>query len=349
MSTFSLIVNSSSLTIKPSLSFISTLPTTSPDFIGAVTLFVFTNPVNASTTPSKSVLYSKYEYLIDSYDIDIQVNENNTYDITENITAYFNTYKHGIYRTIPLKNEVVRLDGTTEKNRAKVSNVYVNNTYTTSRENGNYKIKIGSASTTLIGKQTYQIKYTYNIGKDKIKDYDELYFNIIGDEWDTVIGNITFKITMPKEFDASKLGFSSGKYGSLANSLIDYKVNGNTITGEYSGILNSGEALTVRMELTEGYFVNASVYTMIDYLYIGIPMALLLVSIILWYLFGKDDIVIDTVEFYPPEGFNSLEIGYLYKGKAETKDVTSLLIYLANKGYLKIEETREKGLNKKRI
>lgn len=307
-------------------------------------LFVSTKSVNASLFPSESSLYRSNDYVIDSYDINIKVNENNTYDITENITAYFNTYKHGIYRTIPLKNKVVRLDGTSEINRPKISNVEVNQEYTTTRENGNYKIKIGSSSTTLIGTQKYKIKYTYNIGKDKTKNYDELYYNIIGDEWDTVIGNVTFTITMPKEFDESKLGFSSGTTGSVENNNINYEVNGNVITGSYDGILNEGEALTVRMELPEGYFVNASLYTFKDYVYIALPILFLLLAIFLWYRYGRDDVVVETVEFYPPEGFNSLEIAYLYNGKAENKDVTSLLIYLANKGYLKIEETEEKFL-----
>jgi hypothetical protein len=30
--------------------------------------------------------------------------------------------------------------------------------------------------------------------------------------------------------------------------------------------------------------------------------------------FGNDEKVIETVEFYPPEGFNSAEVGFLYKG-----------------------------------
>jgi hypothetical protein len=34
------------------------------------------------------------------------VNENNTFDITETITAYFNVSKHGIFRKIPLKNSI---------------------------------------------------------------------------------------------------------------------------------------------------------------------------------------------------------------------------------------------------
>ena len=44
------------------------------------------------------------EYTIQSYNINMVVNEDNTFDITENITAYFNVQKHGIYRKIPLKN-----------------------------------------------------------------------------------------------------------------------------------------------------------------------------------------------------------------------------------------------------
>lgn len=299
----------------------------------------------ASLTPSKNYQYSSYDYVIDKYDINIIVNENNTFDITETITAYFNVSKHGIFRTIPLKNTITRLDGTTSTNRTQVTNVSVDNEYTISRKNGNYKLQIGSANRTLTGEQKYVIKYTYNLGKDPVKNYDELYYNIIGNEWDTVIGNITFSITMPKEFDSSKLGFSSGTTGSTDNSKVKYNVSGNKITGSYNGILGAGEALTVRCELPEGYFVGAGLnINIMDYIMLLIPVIFLAIAIILWYKFGRDDQVVETVEFYPPQGFNSLEVGFLYKGQADNQDVTSLLIYLANQGYIKIAETEEKSL-----
>ncbi len=296
----------------------------------------------SDTTPSKNNKYDFHSYVIDKYDINVIVNENNTLDITEKITAYFNVEKHGIFRTIPLKNTITRLDGTTSKNRTQITNLSVDNEYTTSRENGNYKIQIGSADHTVIGEQTYVIKYTYNLGKDPVKDYDELYYNIIGDEWDTVIGNITFTISMPKDFDSSKLGFSSGKTGSTDNSKIKYNVSENKITGSYNGILEVGEALTVRCELDEGYFVGAGIpINILNYFIYLLPIIFLGISALIWYKFGRDEQVVETVEFYPPEGFNSLEVGFLYKGKADNQDVTSLLIYLANKGYIKISETEE--------
>ena len=299
-------------------------------------------------TPSKNKEYSYHDYVIDKYDVNIIVNENNTFDITETIIAYFNVPKHGIFKTIPLRNKITRLDGTTSRNRTQISNVSVDNEYTTSRENGNFKIKIGSADYTLTGTQKYVIKYNYNLGKDPMKNYDELYFNIIGSEWDTVIGNVTFSITMPKEFDSSKLGFSSGNVGSTDNSKVKYNVNENKITGSYNGILDAEQALTVRCELPEGYFVGAGLsINIMDYIVFIIPIILLGISIILWYKYGRDDQVIETVEFYPPEGLNSLDVAFLYKGKAKNKDITSLLIFLANKGYLEIFDTKIDSNSKK--
>ena len=58
----------------------------------------------------------------------------------------------------------------------------------------------------------------------------------------------------------------------------------------------------------------------------------------LWKKHGDDNEVIETVEFYAPDNYNSAELGYIYKNIVDNKDIVSLLIYLANKGYLTIQE-----------
>lgn len=298
-----------------------------------------------STTTNNNSQYSNYDYILNSYDINMIVNENNTFKITEKIGVYFNIDKHGIFRKIPLKNVVTRLDGTTSSNRAKISDINVSDNYSLHNENGYKVIKIGNANHTITGQKNYTISYLYNLGKDTGKEYDELYFNLIGDEWDTSISNITFTITMPKEFDKSKLGFSSGIKGSTDGSNVIFDVSGNVITGKLNGTLNPGEALTVRLELPEGYFVGASNnFDFMMIISIIFPILFVLIGYLLWKKYGKDEQVIETVEFYPPQGFNSLEVGFLYKGKAENQDVTSLLVYLANQGYIKISEFEEKSL-----
>lgn len=288
---------------------------------------------------------SDSEYTLNSYDINIVVNKNNTLNVTEKIGAYFNVEKHGIFRKIPLRNNVTRLDGTKSKNRVKIRDIKVNDNYSLSTEDGYKVIKIGDSNKTLTGQKNYKISYLYNLGRDSGKKYDELYFNLIGSEWDTSISNITFTIKMPKEFDSSKLGFSSGTVGSTNSSKVTYNVNKNTITGRYNGTLDSGEALTVRLELPEGYFEGASLNIgLTSILSIVLPLLFVLITYLLWNKFGKGKRVIETVEFYPPQGFNSAEVGFLYKGKVEDEDVISLLIYLANKGYIKIVEIEERYL-----
>lgn len=299
----------------------------------------------ANTTYNYSYNYNTtfYDYTIENYKIDMIVNEDNSFDITETITAKYNKAKHGIYRKIPIRNSVKRADGTKSDNKAKVSNVSVNNTYSTSTEDGYKIIKIGDENKTVRGEHTYTIKYNYNLGKDPLKDSDELYFNLIGTEWDTMIKNVEFKITMPKEFDASSLGMSRGKYGSDDSSNITYEVNGNVIEGKTEKTLSKGEALTIRLTLPEGYFTANTNFDIVPIAVMIGSIACVVGAYLLWRKYGKDDKVVETVEFYPPEGYNSAEIGFLYRGMAENKAIISLLVYLANKGYLKIEETDKKA------
>ena len=280
-------------------------------------------------------------YTINNYDIIIKVKENNVLDITENINVNFNESRHGIYRTIPLFNTITRLDGTTSKNKVQITNIKVNEPYTKSIQNGKLNLQIGDPDRTITGPKTYSIHYDYNLGKDPSKDYDELYFNLIGNEWDANINKVNFTINLPKEFDSDNLGFSTGKFGSTSSNDVYHQVNGNTISGYTLKTLEPGEGLTIRLELEEGYFKNAKLQ--VDWkeslIYI-FPILFPILCYNLWKKYGKDDKVVKTIEFNPPDGMNSLDVGFYYKGIATDKDVISLLLYFANKGYLKISKTQ---------
>lgn len=318
-----------------------------------ISIFLFIPSVNAeevshcTTTDCVNKIYHSNEpYEIMNYDVNIKVNEDNSYDVTEKIDVYFNEERHGIKRTLPLTNKVMSDDGE-RKVRAKITHESVNEPYMVSYENNDMILKIGSSNDMVTGLKEYVIKYTYSIGMDKLKDKDEFYYNIVGTNWNTLIDKVTFTIDMPKKFDGVP-GFSVGSYGTSGydESLLKYNVDGKTITGSYNGILDKGEGINIRLSLPDGYFVAAK-KSLFEYLIFIIPIILALASFILWKKFLKNDLVVDEVSFYPPEGLNSLETGFIYKGSASKKDVTSLLIYLANKGYIKIEEEKKKKICKK--
>ena len=255
----------------------------------------------------------------------------------------------GIYRKIPLQNNVKRADGTTSKNKATITNIDVNTDFKKYKEGNYLVIKIGDSADTVKGEQEYIIKYKYDIGKDPLKDKDEFYFNLIGSEWDTSIENVSFKITMPKDFDESLLGFSSGMFGSTDDSNIRYQVKDNVITGMTRKGLQIGEALTVRLTLPEGYFVGAKNHIDIFNFFLIIFCCCCVGFVyFIWRKYGESNEIIETIEYYPPDGYNSAEVSFLYKGATDKEDIVSLLIYLANKGYIKIEDGDKKlsALNK---
>ena len=253
--------------------------------------------------------YSTYPYYIKNYDVNITVNEDNSCHITENIDCFFNQYRHGIYRYIPVYFAVYRADETSSNVRVKIKHAKCSDKTSNSIQNDNFVMQIGDEDETIIGEKSYTISYDYYVGPDNLTDADEFYFNIIGDGWDTVIDKCNFTITMPKKFDSSKLGFSTGNYGFVGTDIVDYKVDGNVITGHTTAPLREYEALTVRTELDEGYFAFDYAHEkMLGALMIAIPAIVLAFVLIIWLKFGKDKKVIETVEFYPPEGMNSLEV-----------------------------------------
>lgn len=297
---------------------------------------------------SASYIYasSKKPYEITSYDVNIEVSEDNVLHITETITAYFNTSKHGIVRVIPLNGTLNRYDNDTSNYRAKVSNISVNENFTKNTTYGNnteLELTIGNPNRTITGEKKYVISYDYKYSSNT-KDYDELYYNIIGPDWDTTIDNITFSIKMPKDFDESKLGFTYGKVNEDLTGNVEYEINENVISGKLNEKLNSYEAFTVRLELPDGYFVipESTYYYKLGIIVIFV--IIIAVSFVMWFKFGRDKKVVETVEFYPPENLNSLETAFAYKASASSEDITSLLIYLANKKYLKIEEYEEQNV-----
>ena len=305
--------------------------------------------VAASSVPAFADDNASYvPYFFTAYNVDINVNENNSFDITEHISTYFNEQRHGIFRTIPTRNQVRRTDGTSHSVKAKIKNIKASENCDVSIENGNYVLQIGDTDTYVEGEHDYTIKYTYMLGEDQNNGFDELYYNIIGDGWDTYIQNVTFKITMPKEFDKSKLGFSIGNYGTVGTYDINYDVNDNIITGSVARTLQPNEAVTVRLELEDGYFYfNKTLYNFKLALLVAVPALLFIIVIILWSKFGKDKKAVQTVEFYPPNGMSSADIAFWQSGLiANNEKLTPLLIELANDGYIQIEEVETKSKKK---
>ncbi len=279
-------------------------------------------------------------YTITSYHSEIQIGTDNVYHITETIKVYFDEPSHGIYRYIPYVQKMSwKQDGTmTRAYHTKVESVTIpGETYTVYRENGNVVVQIGDPNITVTGEKTYTIKYDHALGYDKIENLDFVYYNIVGTQWDCAVDQVTFHITMPKTFDPAGLRFFTGAFGSTAVSGVTYTAEGTDITGTLDTPLGPGEGLTIQMDLPQGYFGVASPFPW-SVLILAVSAGFALLGLILYLLYGKDPHLAIAAEYYPPQEITSAEAGYIIDNATDDKDIVSLVIYWASKGYLRIEQ-----------
>ena len=294
--------------------------------------------------PLQSV-YADDNFIIEDYGVDIKVNEDDTYDVTETISILFLDKSHGIYRKIPRKNTVIR-DGETGSYYAMVTDFKVLSGQICEeyKDNKEYTYKIGHPSRFADERTTYQISYKYNVYGDHLKNADEFYFNLIGSDWEAqAIEHASFNIQFPKEIDIKNVGIKTGDdvripFESYDNAVVKGETDEDTING-----------LTIRAVLPDGYFSHKGlmswVYFILDnknILLMVIAILLLILGVIIWVTKGIDPKIIETVEFYPPSKLSSAEVGFLCNGYMCERHVISMFLALAEKGFIKIEETTDK-------
>jgi uncharacterized membrane protein YgcG len=292
----------------------------------------------------QGIVFADDYYDITSFDVQIEVSEDNVYQITETLDVQFKQPRHGIYRTIPVMyygysheiSDIIVYD----------PGAGISHPFEVSKMGPEVEIKIGDADVYVDGYQSYRIVYNYDAGDDLIEDYDEFYFNIIGTQWEALIEKATFSIEMPKGFDMEYLNITAGRAGSEDNSRVVYEVMGNTIKGHVDG-LAPNEGITVALPLPQGYYEGVTKpYSMIwMYLLVIGLFAVLILAIIFRMKNYRSNMIIPVLNFYPPKGLNSAEMAYIYnEEKLGLKEVASLIVYWASKGYLRIHEEEKSGL-----
>lgn len=323
-------------------------------------------------------------FTIEKYHVDLDVKEDNKIDVTENITTNFTSeYKHGIFKFTPFWSQYTGKDGKTIKRKANILNYRsIGDPYSLDTVKKKARIKIGSANEYVgIGNKTYVIKYTYDMGKDPFRNFDELIFHAYGDYWGTEIKNASIRINMPKSIDGYEINFFKDKYREKnVSDLVDYQINGNTLYASFNAdkdyevqlakycdnqyhLTSDGKcdkswfdyqyepltkSLTVDIELPNGYFTGGSWnYGWGSFIISIVIITLTVWTIYKWIKYGKDyEKKSQSIEFYPPDNLSPAEIGFVYNKRQTNKKLTiSLIIQLASKGYIKIDELKDKKKN----
>ncbi|MEX0650289.1 MAG: DUF2207 domain-containing protein [Candidatus Andersenbacteria bacterium] len=316
------------------------------------------------------------DWRIDRFHSDLVITLSGVVQITETIAVDFGSVdKHGIFRNLPhtysnpnesastytrLDVEAVTRDGSDEP-------------YTISRNSSHIQIKIGDPSTEISGMHTYVITYTATGILRAFDDYDELYWNVTGNDWGVPITTASATIKVPAG-DFTQISCYRGYAG--ATDECTTQLTDSTLVGFLTGELLVGEGMTVAAGFAKGIVPIVTIDpppTLLDALgspafpVTAVTLSALGIGLLLrrWWLYGRDRQWIRkglhdpdakegvmpligretiSVEYDSPDNLRPAEIGVLVDEKAHTLDVSATIVDLAVRGYLTITEIEKKWL-----
>lgn len=290
-------------------------------------------------------------YTITDYVVQAVWHEDNSVSVKEHIEVDFTEKSHGIYRTMPtyfFLGEAAFGGDEPIQYETGVGGVDAGGEpFEVNYENSRCRIRIGDADTLLLGTKSYDLSFTYVIPDDRLNDFDFLYWSVLGAEWETGVDRFAFTLRFDKPLPQSAvdgLQIVSGRYGSETNALdVAYSATTTEITGEAREI-GAKCAITIFTKLPEGYFVGAKKVTPVP-LYISLALfALTALAALVRIFSGKKRKSVRTVQFYPPGGVSSAEVGVIMDEEVNDVDIFSLIPLWAQRSYLTLEEPDKKTM-----
>jgi uncharacterized membrane protein len=291
---------------------------------------------------------------IRDFSVDISIRQDATISVTETIRYDFGELeRHGIYRDIPYRYSTdvgsysAALDNITVVDEA--GNPYL---FETSRGGGMVHLKIGDSDTTISGEHTYRITYDVAGAISYFADFDELYWNATGDNWQVPIqhvqGTARFEDFAPEILQASCYRGARGSGEQCEGSTIHDDIA--TLTFAEAGLAPS-EGVTIALAIPKGFIyeptpVEQLLKTIRDNGIVALPLLVALLMWRLWYKRGRDPRGRNTIiaEFDAPAGMSPIEVGGLVDENVHPKDITAEIVHLAVSGYLKVHQIEVKKL-----
>ena len=272
--------------------------------------------------------------------------------VVERISVAFTGQFNGIYRKIPIEypgpngtNYELFLDvqSVTDGQGGKLK-------YDSSASNHERVLKIyvpDAADATRIVEITYLVRN----GTRFFKDYDEFYWNVTGNDWPVPIDHAAAVVHFPGPASGSlRAQAFTGVYGSTQRDAVA-NVDGADVQFATTNPLPMRGGLTIDVYIPSNILREPGALTKFWWFLAGnpilfLPPVTLAGMFVLWWYKGRDpDPGMSVAPMYePPPGISPAEAGTLLDDSIHPRDITSTMIDLAVRGYIKIEETAEKVL-----
>lgn len=278
---------------------------------------------------------------IDRFDAFITVNKDASVNVTERLVvqAEGDRIQRGIFRVLPYRGvggyEIlsVRRDGRPEP-------------YTLQESSSAKKLYIGQKGVTIPqGKHVYELTYRAKTTVRFQKDFDELYWNVTGNEWQFPIEHASVRVTLPAGAAIVPQGISLYTGYQNESGPAAARADGNLFFVT-TRPLAPGEGFTVSAAFTKGVVQQPSRWEKYERAwkkyrpFLGpiliVWLVLLVYYAVVWRWVGKDPAsrVVRLLE--PPAGLSPAQARYLRQMKYDTTTNTVIILSLVQKGCMQV-------------
>ena len=276
------------------------------------------------------------DYITRHFDVKVRFDDSHTAKVTEHIEVFFVQAHQGIIRKMPLA-----MDRSYKIKHVKVPGYQ----FTTRKDGEQLLVEIGEPDVELTGKHVYEINYEIVYYKDRSFEQDELDQILLPDNWGTSIRHSRLVVVMPKACNWDQTEIDFGRSGSMDEDWSKYfkkQTTERVLTFDGKDIPLHYGLVVWNAHLPEGYWENARSSRQGDAARNALLLFIILVSavipVLLWLKWGRDYPVTETEEYEPPQGLTPAEAGYALDGVIDDREMMTMLLYFAQKGYLKIIE-----------
>lgn len=288
----------------------------------------------------------KAQERITSFASEISIDTLGKLIVTENISINAEGYifKRGIFRKIPEYRKDKK--GLSVYNSIKVISVLQDGAdaeYKESHKQSLLEVRIGSADKFLTnGIHKYTITYSIENQVVFFDSYDELYWNVTGNDWDFNIDSASCAIWLPAGAEAIQKSCYTGVEGSSTSNCLSAATADKAIFTALN--LAPGEGLTVAVGFSKGFVQPPpppSFWEKFGILILAIIFLVIILTYMIysWLKYGIDPPKPTVIpQFEIPDGLSPAKMAF-YNKEIYNKDYFTIsLVQLAVKGFIKITE-----------